>query len=732
MSASEDLMHSAMIKLANAFYCKILLVDLDSDSYQIIRTKNAEWDLNMIESKKFSEYVRLFVESDLCFEDDRDKLKSFTSIENIKERLKQNSNTPISLKYRRKLSKDDKYYKVVVMDLIPDYSENGSNLISLFVRNVSSVGNFDFFRKSIFLRKLFDKLVEINTCSNSSSFIKFLDPSDFDECYKDLIDTINKTIEVGNTKYLQEQKKLEIVHDIIKSGNWEITFDGNGNINTVYWSQEFRNILGFNSEIDFPNVLESWSDRIYPADKDFIMENFFEAINDYSGKKKYDYIYRARTINGEYRWFRDSGEIIRDKTGKPLLLVGIFIDVTQQKEHELLIQDKLQSAEILKHALAESEKANNSRNEFISSMSHDMKTPLNGIVGMTELAKKHIYEPEKLIDYLEKIATSSSLLLNLVNEILEMNKLNSNKSIIEENEFRISDLINEISSVTKGEIEQHGHNITFDISHIKNDFVIGDVMKIKKILLNIIGNAIKYTPNNGIIYVEAYEDEEIVFVVEDNGIGMSEDFLKVLFDPFVRAEDSKTNKVSGTGLGMSITKKLVKLLGGNIEVYSKIGEGSKFIVSLPLRHSNLKLNNLTLKSDKSIVEHICIENLDFSGKKILLVEDNEINCEIVKELLSFAKLEVDIAVNGEIAIEKMKKYGKVYSLIFMDIQMPVMDGYKATESIRAINSNIPIIAMSANAFPEDIQRAKKSGMNDYVSKPINVDELVKTLQKWMK
>lgn len=613
-------------------------------------------------------------------------------------------------------------------------------------------------QKSKFFSAVFDGFLEKNRltalagCNFIENSISTFDESEYGEENKEFIGLINKIIDVCNLRIRQEHQKLEIVHSIIKSGMWNMDFDNKAELLGVCWSKELRRMVGFNDEYDFPNTFDTWASRLHPDDKKNVLEYYFATANAYkeNGYKQVDtdqknfVVYRLLTKNNEYRWYKASWEFSRYYYGKTIKSetyfksIGTFVDITHEKEHEKLIQEKLKNSENLKNALEYAEKANNARNEFISCMSHDMRTPLNGIMGMTELAKKYINEPEKLKNYLCKITLSSSMLMKLVNEILDINKLNSNDSVIEKQKFCLFNAVNEIVSVMKSEIELHKHELNIDMTAVKNDSVIGDEMKVKKILINILSNAIKYTPDGGKITIKLEEKKSGVnFFIKDNGIGMTKEFMKIIFSPFSRAEDSRISKVNGTGLGMSITYKIVKLLKGKIDIKSSIGKGSVFRVFIPLKICENKENKIEHDKNLNRSKNLNMEDLDLSGKRILLVEDNELNSEIVVELLRFSNLSVETAENGKIAVDMFKNSNSgYYSLIFMDIQMPVMNGYDATKAIRNINNdyalNIPIIAMSANAFSDDIAKAKKSGMDDYISKPIDISELALSLITWIK
>ena len=529
------------------------------------------------------------------------------------------------------------------------------------------------------------------------------------------------------------------------------------------------------------------------------------------------------------------------------------IDLSDGKK--LLISGKDEQMEELKKLLSESEDANAAKEVFLSSMSHDIRTPMNAIVGMTALAKKHIDEKNKVSDSLNKIEVASDHLLNLINEVLDMSRINSGKIVVNEEPFFISDLLHETLIIARPQAESKNHNLIFSTDNIEIENLIGDPLRLRQIFVNIINNSVKYTNEGGTIKVKISEEVSdgicnLIFTCEDNGQGMSEEFLKKLFDPFERANTTTISKVEGTGLGMSIVKKLIDAMNGTIEVESEINKGTKVTVNVPMAFERINLDTSTL-IDKKILILEAKENIqkiyrryldefelqykivnnssemiaalsqaaftnnnydivvigtinektgdiftiasyihkanaqmpivlisednyeeieyranrsgirdfipipffrkslinglsraltdtdenidstpDLSKMKILLVEDNMINREIIKEILSSTHADIDTAENGKEGYEKFMNND--YDLIFMDIQMPVMDGYEATRMIRSsakeTGSTIKIYAMTANTFAEDIAKAKEAGMDGHISKPIDVNKVMSLLR----
>ncbi len=402
-----------------------------------------------------------------------------------------------------------------------------------------------------------------------------------------------------------------------------------------------------------------------------------------------------------------------------VITLSITKDVTVQLERQNL----------LKSALQQAQNANIARNSFLFNMSHDIRTPLNAIIGYTELAKSHKSEPDKVEYYMDKIHMSSEQLLAIVNASLEITRMESGKAKLIESVCLLGDLLSEIEKWVRPQTKLKSIEFVTDRSGIRHFAVVADYMRIQEILNQLLDNAVKYTNPGGRIALSVVETDiglnnhsRYQFIVEDNGKGISDEFKNDLFDPFMRENNTTKSGVLGAGLGLAVVKNLVDMMEGSIEVESKVGCGSKFTVSLLLKISE--------KQDAcGQAEPANVLNADdLKGKRILLVEDNEINCEIAQELLEGRGYIVETANNGSAALEKIKNSEPgYYALVLMDIQMPVMDGYAATKAIRKLENRelaqIPIIALSANAFTEDYKKSFESGMNDHFPKPINIDGL---------
>ena len=540
------------------------------------------------------------------------------------------------------------------------------------------------------------------------------------------------------------------------------------------------------------------------------------------------------------------------------------MDVSQEKRAEI------ESHRALKEAYRAAENANRAKTEFLSNMSHDIRTPMNAIVGLTAIAGANIENPDKVIECLGKTTKASRHLLGLINEVLDMARIESGKMSLAEEDFNLPELVDNLITLTKPAIDEHRHNFEVHVDRIEHEAVCGDSLRIQQVFVNLMSNAIKYTPDGGNITFSIKEKPNgfselgcYEFSIADNGIGMTPEFQKIMFEPFSRADDHRTTKVQGTGLGMAIAQNIVNLMNGSIKVDSAPGKGTTIMVTIYLKLQEsekeqekelLDLPVLVVDDDKTCCEStvatlkdigiagewvltgreavercyahheagcdyfavildwkmpkmdgietarkirervgkdvtiIILTSFEFSeieeearaagvdafiakplfrsrltatlrqftsgkkeknarsllesfaktdytSKRVLLVEDNELNREIAAEILGMTGVAVDIAENGKIAVEKVVAAPeKWYDLIFMDIQMPIMNGYEATAAIRSLpggRGKVPIIAMTANAFAEDVQLAKNTGMNEHIAKPLELDKLNDVLKQWL-
>lgn len=401
----------------------------------------------------------------------------------------------------------------------------------------------------------------------------------------------------------------------------------------------------------------------------------------------------------------------------------------------------LREKRLSKEAVIAAEAENKAKSIFLANMSHDLRTPINGIVGLATLLQKDADNPEKVRQHTSKIQSASHLLLELINNVLDMSKIESGKLVISETDFSLRDVAEEMDILIRPQAEAKQQSFTVDIAGVQNFYITGDKVHLHQVLVNLLSNAVKYTQPGGEISLRILQEGktedsfgQYLFEVKDNGMGMSKEFLETIFVPFSREEKTVTNKIQGTGLGMAITKKIVDTLGGNITIESEPGKGSTFYVDLDFHIADAADAVLNASGESNPSGGIGVEI--FKGRHFLAAEDNELNQEILVELLSMYDASCDISENGQIALENFKasKPGQ-YDAIFMDVQMPVMNGYMATEAIRQCDhpdaSRIPIIAMTANAFDEDVKNALRSGMNAHVSKPIDMELLAKVLGSFL-
>lgn len=411
------------------------------------------------------------------------------------------------------------------------------------------------------------------------------------------------------------------------------------------------------------------------------------------------------------------------------IIMTVYLQFKMRRYREQIHETELEKA------VHEAKCANEAKTRFLFNMSHDIRTPMNAIIGFADLLEKHIDEKERVRDYIGKIKSSSEFLLSLINYVLETARIESGKTTLKKEVCCASRLIESLTDVFEPEVCKKGltYSYTKDIEH---EYVMGDETKVREIFINIIGNSLKYTPAGGKITIDIREipfDREnyiaYKIVVEDTGIGMSEDYLPHIFEEFSREHTSTESKVVGTGLGLPIVKALIDLMGGTIEIESEVGKGTKTTVMIPFEIATQEQILEEQQKEKEFVPE------DIKGKRILVAEDNELNAEITLTVLKEKGLLVERAANGKECVEMLKeKPADYYDMILMDIQMPEMDGYQATEMIRNLGASraaVPIVAMTANAFEEDRQKALDAGMNAHVSKPVDMNVLFRVMAKFI-
>ena len=532
----------------------------------------------------------------------------------------------------------------------------------------------------------------------------------------------------------REQTSVSILHAMLHSGMWTMDFNERGEMTNVFWSGEFRRMLGYESEADFPNVLESWSDLLPEDDRERVLKEFNDTISDYTGQKTYDVEYRLLTKDRGWRWFHDVGRPSRREDGSPVTYVGLFVDITERKK----MQSDLDEQRVrLEDALDQAQAASHAKSAFLMNMSHDIRTPMNAIIGFAALANDRVEDTETVRDYLQKISVSGGHLLTLINSVLEMSRIESGQIELRDAECSLREILSDVRSIVQADIAAKDIQFEIETADVADEDLLCDRARLSQALLNVLSNALKFTPDGGAVSVrvrqlegaeEGYAAYE--FKIRDTGIGMSREFKEHLFEAFSRERTSTVSGVEGAGLGLAITKNIVDLMRGEITVESEEGQGTEVTITLPLRL--LAVGRTEALPEPEVA---ATEELSFSGRRILLVEDNALNQEIAKAVLEEAGFAVDVADDGTVAVEKVRgaQPGQ-YDLILMDIQMPIMNGYEATRQIRALDSplsSIPIIALSANALEEDKRNSLESGMNNHVGKPFDVRQLLELLRGYL-
>lgn len=430
---------------------------------------------------------------------------------------------------------------------------------------------------------------------------------------------------------------------------------------------------------------------------------------------------RIRPTTGEVRWYQET--LYRESIKGVGKYVLVLSDRTEERKSSLLLEQALDIAR----------SSNEAKSQFLANMSHDIRTPINAIVGMTKIARESGEASEKITSCLDAITVSSRHLLELINDVLDMSRIESGQLELQERRFDLDDVVAEVEAIIRPQAQAKCQDLHVDCSGVEHKVFAGDELRISQILLNLASNAVKYTQEGGSISFVVSELEKtrssyarLVFAILDNGMGMSPEFVERIFDPFERSEEVSISRIQGTGLGMSITKALIDAMGGVVEIESEVGSGSAFRVTLELRLASPKETRPPL-DDASAVEPY-----DFEGKRFLLAEDNELNAEIMIELLGHRGAEVEWAENGEAACDAFaRRPVGYYDAVLMDVMMPIMNGYEAARAIRACAgtcaADVKIIALTANAFAEDVKTALDAGMDAHVAKPVDIDGLAGVL-----
>ena len=471
-------------------------------------------------------------------------------------------------------------------------------------------------------------------------------------------------------------------------------------------------MLGYHSKDDFPDILESWSDLLHPDDKERVLTEYNETISDYSGKKTYDVEYRLLTKNRGYRWYRAVGKPTRRSDGSPKTYIGVFIDITEQKE---MMQELAQQRESLSVALEEANQANKAKTAFLSNMSHEIRTPMNAIIGLDRIALNDPGLSETTRENLEKIGLSAQHLLSIINDILDMSRIESGRMTVKNEEFSFAKALSQVNTIISGQCSDKGIEYVCRVKGMVDDYYIGDETKLRQVMINILGNAVKFTPAGGTV---TFDVETIArlngrstlrFIISDTGIGMSHDFLPKLFDAFSQEDSSSTSRFGSTGLGMAITRNFIELMNGTISVESEKQKGTTFMVTVPLIDCDRK----NTEEEEGLHPHeLCV----------LVIDDDPISCEHAQLVLGQVGVTCEKALSGAEGLQMVRvrhARREPYNLILMDWRMPEMDGIETTRQIRAaVGTETPVIILTSYNWEEIVDEAKAAGVDTFVAKPL--------------
>ena len=506
---------------------------------------------------------------------------------------------------------------------------------------------------------------------------------------------------------------LDTIHEMLGSGKWTMDFDEKGVMVRVNWSDEFRRMLGYKGVDDFPDVLESWSDLLHPDDKERVLKEFNETISDYTGQKSYDVEYRLLTNNKGYRWYRAVGKPTRRPDGSPITYVGVFIDITEQKE---MMQELAQQRESLSIALEEANQANKAKTAFLSNMSHEIRTPMNAIIGLDKIALNDPNISETTRDHLEKIELSAQHLLSIINDILDMSRIESGRMTVKNEEFSFAKLLAQVNTIISDQCSDKGIEYECHVEGTVDDYYIGDDMKLRQVIINILGNAVKFTPSGGTVMFDVKTTARfdgkttLRFVISDTGIGMSKEFIPKLFDAFSQEDSSSTSRYGSTGLGMALTKSFVELMNGTISVDSEKGKGTTFTVTVTLIDSDRK----SVDEEENVPQphEMCV----------LVIDDDPIACEHAQLVLGQVGVNCETAMSGAEGLEMAKvrhARREPYNLSLVDWRMPDMDGLETTRQIRAaVGTETPVIILTSYNWDDIADEAKAAGVDTFVAKPL--------------
>ncbi len=520
----------------------------------------------------------------------------------------------------------------------------------------------------------------------------------------------------------REQRAMDNIHAAMGSGLWSMEFDEKGEMVSCVWSDDFRRMLGYENEEDFPNKLESWSELLHSKDKERVLGEYWDTVRDYTGGKTYNVEYQLLTRKKGWRWFHAAGRLSRREDGSPITFVGLFVDIDEERR----LKEQLEKQRLdLQDALAAAQHANRAKTTFLNNMSHDIRTPMNAIIGFTSLAATHIDNPEQVQAYLSKITTSSNHLLSLINDVLDMSRIESGKVKIEEKETSLPEIMHDLKTIVQADIASKQLDFYIDTADVINEHILCDKLRLNQALLNLLSNAMKFTKPGGIVSVRVLQKGGAPegwafyeFQIKDTGIGMSKEFLEHVFEPFERERTSTVSGIQGTGLGMAITKNIVDMMGGQISVVSEEGKGTTFTVTLQF------------KICSSPVRQDVIPEL--KGLRALVVDDDFNTCSSVTKMLSIIGMRPDWTTSGKEAVLRVRlaeEQNDEYAAYIIDWLMPDMNGIEVVRRIRGIiGVETPIIILTAYDWSDIEEEARKAGVTAFCSKPIFLSELREILE----
>ena len=540
--------------------------------------------------------------------------------------------------------------------------------------------------------------------------------------------TREKELDALYAKLQNESASLNTIHEMLGSGKWTMDFDEEGVMTRVNWSDEFRRMLGYHGPDDFPDVLESWSSLLHPDDRERVLKEYNETISDYTGHKTYDVEYRLRTKNRGYRWYRAVGKPTRRPDGTPITYVGVFIDITERKE---MMRELAEQRESLSVALEEANKANKAKTAFLSNMSHEIRTPMNAIIGLDRIALNDPGISETTREHLEKMGISAQHLLSIINDILDMSRVESGHMVVKNEEFSLAKLLTQVNTIISGQCRDKGLAYECRVNGPVCDYYIGDDMKLRQVMINILGNAVKFTPSGGTVtfVVESVArfngKSTLRFIISDTGIGMSQEFLPKLFDAFSQEDSSRASRYGSTGLGMAITKNIIELMNGTVSVESEKNKGTTFTVTVTL--TDCDHQNDGEEENVLHTHELCV----------LVIDDDPIACEHAQLVLGQVGVNCEKALSGAEGLQMVKvRYARrePYNLILMDLRMPDMDGLETTRQIRAaVGNETPVIILTSYSWDEIVEEAREAGVDTFVAKPlfsgVVLDEFRKAFEK---